>query len=62
MIELVQIVQQQVKQEGLSQTACMDFENSIKDKVLTARAEQIKEQIIGYLTEEGGKVPAGEIR
>jgi len=62
MIELVQIVQQQVKQEGLSQTSCMDFKNSIKDKVLTAPAEQIKEQIIGYLTEQGGKVPAGEIR
>ena len=62
MIELVQTVQQQVKQEGLSQTSSMDFENSIKDKVLTAPAEQIKKQIIGYLTEEGGKIPDGEIR
>jgi hypothetical protein len=62
MIELVQIVQQQVKQEGLSQSSRIDFENSIKDKVLTAPAEQIKEEIIGYLTEEGGKIPAGEIR
>ncbi len=62
MIELVQTVQQQVKQEGLSQTSSMDFENSIKDKVLTAPAEQIKKQIIGYLTKEGGKIPDGEIR
>jgi len=62
MIELVQTVQQQVKQEGLSQTSSMDLENSIKDKVLTAPAEQIKKQIIGYLTEEGGKIPDGEIR
>lgn len=62
MIELVQTVQQQVKQEGLSQTSSMDFENSLKDKVLTAPAEQIKKQIIGYLTEEGGKIPDGEIR
>jgi hypothetical protein len=62
MIELVQTVPQQVKQEGLSQTSSMDFENSIKGKVLTAPAEQIKKQIIGYLTEEGGKIPDGEIR
>ena len=61
MIELVQTVQQQVKQEGLSQNSSMDFENSIKDKMLTAPAEQIKKQIIGYLTQEGGKIPAGEI-
>ena len=61
MIELVQTVQQQVKQEGLSQTSRMDFENSVKDKVLTAPAEQIKEQIIGYLTQEGGKIPDGKI-
>ena len=61
MIELVQTVQQQVKQQGLSQTASMDFENSIKDKVLTAPAEHLKEQIIGYLTQESGKIPDGEI-
>ena len=39
----------------------MDFENSIKDKVLTAPAHPLKEQIIGYLTQEGGKIPDGEI-
>ena len=61
MIELVQTAQQQVKQEGLSQTSRMDFEDSIKDKVLTAPAEQIKEQIIGYLTQEGGEIPDGKI-
>ena len=61
MIELVQTAQQQVKQQGLNQTASMDFENSIKDKVLTAPAEPLKEQIIGYLNQEGGKIPDGEI-
>jgi hypothetical protein len=61
MIELVQTAQQQVKQQGLNQTTSMDFENSIKDKVLTAPAEHLKEQIIGYLTHEGGKIPDGEI-
>jgi len=61
MIELVQRVQEQVKQQGLSQTSRMDFENSIKDKVLTAPAQHLKEQIIGYLTQEGGKIPDGEI-
>ena len=61
MIELVQTVQQQVKQQGLSQTSRTDFEDSLQDKVLTAPAEQLKKQIIGYLTQEGGKIPAGEI-
>ena len=61
MIELVQRVQQQVKQQGLSQTSSIDFENSIKDNVLTAPAHHLKEQIIGYLTHEGGKIPDGEI-
>ena len=61
MIELVQTVQQQVKPQGLSQTSRKDFENSIKDKVLTAPAEPLKEQIIGYLNQEGGKIPDGEI-
>ena len=61
MIELVQTVQQQVKQQGLSKTSSMDFENSLKDKVLTAPVEHLKEQIIGYLTHQGGKIPDGEI-
>jgi hypothetical protein len=61
MIELVQTAQPQVKQQGLSQTARMDFENSIKAKGLTAPAEHLKAQIIGYLTQEGGKIPDGEI-
>jgi len=46
MIELVQRVQQQVKQQGLSQTSSIDFENSIKDNVLTAPAHHLKEQIM----------------
>ena len=57
MIELVQRVQEQVKQQGLSQISRIDFENGIKDKVLTAPAHPLKEQIIGYLTQEGGKFP-----
>jgi hypothetical protein len=61
MMELVQKVQQQVKQQGLSKTSSMDFENSIKDNVLTAPAHSLKEQIIGYLTNEGRKIPDGEI-
>jgi hypothetical protein len=61
MIELVQTVQQQVKQQGLSQTSSTDFEDSIKDKVLTALAEQLKKQITGYLAQEGGKIPGGEV-
>ena len=60
MIELVQRVQQQVKQRGLSRTSSVDFENSIKDNVLTAPAHHLKEQIIDYLTHEGGKIPDGE--
>jgi hypothetical protein len=60
MIELVQKVQQQVKQHGLSQTSRVDFENSIKDKVLTAPAHHLKEQIIDYLTREGEKIPDGQ--
>jgi hypothetical protein len=60
MLELVQRVQQQVKQRGLSQTSSVDFENSIKDKVLTVHGHHLKEQIIDYLTHEGGKIPDGE--
>lgn len=60
MIELVQRVQQQVKQHGLSQTSRVDFENNLKGKVLTAPAHHLKEQIIDYLTREGEKIPAGQ--
>ena len=50
MLELVHTVQRQVKQEGLSPTSCRDFENRIKDKVLTALAAPLKEQIRALVT------------
>jgi len=61
MIELVHNVQKQVKQKGLSRTSKLDFENSTKDKVLTARAYELRKQIMDYLTQEGEKVPDGQI-
>ena len=59
MNELVTIVEKQVKHNGLNQTSCEIFKNSIADISLSSRSQRLAMEISNYLREEGEQVHMG---
>jgi hypothetical protein len=57
MVELVQIVEKQLKNKGLNRASRATFEEKSKALSLSPRVQQFKQQIVAYLAQEGGKIP-----
>ena len=57
MIELVHLVQKQVKQQGLNKNSKNSFVKNTNHLILTARSQEFKERITEYLSKEGQQIP-----
>ena len=60
-IEIVNIAEKQIKNEGLNCKSKMVFEESIAGKVFLPRAKYFKGNVVDYLSEEGGQIPKGQV-
>ena len=60
-VQLIHLVEKQVKCEGLSQESKQIFEKNSKEiGVNNKRVQNFKKQIIDFLSEEGAKIPDGQ--
>jgi len=57
LIEIVHVVEKQVKQNGLNQASQATFVESVEGMPLTPRTQQFKKQIVEYLAHEGSMIP-----
>jgi hypothetical protein len=60
-IEIVNVAEKQIKNEGLNCKSKMMFEESIAGKVFLPRAKCFKDSVVDYLLEEGGQIPKGQV-
>ena len=60
LIELVNLVQKQLKQQGLNHKSKTNFYQNTKNMLLTARAQRFKARIESYLTYEQNQIPDGQ--
>ena len=60
MVDLINLAQKQVKQDGLNIASHQKFENNIAAISLLPRSQALAEQISGYLRFEGQKIPVNQ--
>lgn len=60
-VQLIHLVEKQVKSEGLSKESRQQYEKNSKEIIVSNnRVKNFKEQVVEYLSEEGARIPDGQ--